>query len=45
MSPLTWLGHPSTWLMLFGVWIGFMALFALALGLIARVGAWRGGRR
>jgi hypothetical protein len=38
---MTWFGHLETWLLLIGVWLGFGALAALALGLIARVGAWR----
>lgn len=41
MSPLSWLGHPSTWLLLAAAWLSLSALFAVALGLIARVGAWR----
>lgn len=38
----TWFGSLSPWLMVAGVWIGLGALMALVLGLIARVGAWRG---
>ena len=37
-------GHLETWLLLGAVWLGVGALMALALGLIARVGAWREGR-
>lgn len=36
-----WFGHWQTWLMFTGAWFSLMVLFALALGLIARVGAWR----
>jgi len=40
-------GHLETWLLLGAVRLGMGAIMALALGLIARVGAWRerrGGR-
>lgn len=37
-----WFGNSSTWLLLITAWLSLGALFALALGLIARVGAWRG---
>lgn len=42
-----WFGALAPWLMVAGLWIGFGCLFAIALGLLARVGAWkerRGGK-
>mgnify|MGYP001420548517 FL=1 len=34
-------GHLETWVLLIVVWLSVGALMALALGLIARVGAWK----
>lgn len=34
-------GHWHTWALLGAVWVALGALTALAVGLIARVGAWR----
>lgn len=34
-------GHWQTWLLLAAAWLSLGALFAVALGLVARVGAWR----
>lgn len=39
---LTLVGHPTTWLLLVAAWLSLGSLLALALGLIARVGVWRG---
>jgi hypothetical protein len=36
-----WFGHLETWLLLAGAWLALGAIMDLALGLIARVGAWR----
>ena len=41
MSALPWFGHWSTWALILGAWGGLGCLTALALGVIARVGAWR----
>lgn len=39
----TWFGHWQAWILLVLAWLALGALSALALGLIARVGAWRNG--
>ena len=41
MSALTWFGHWYTWALILGAWGGLGLLTALALGVIARVGAAR----
>ena len=45
MMPLTWLGHWHTWALILGAWGGLGLLTALALGVIAKVGAGQKGRR
>ena len=41
MSLLSWFGHWSTWALIMGAWGGLGCLTALALGVIARMGARR----
>lgn len=43
MTPMTWFGHPSTWILLFAVWLFFSALTALVFSMIAKAG--RGSER
>lgn len=48
MTPLTWFGHWQTWAMLAGVWLAAGVVFALTVGVMARVEEWRerrGGKR